>query len=264
MPRLPDSPPTIGMQVKKLRITLEMLRKSGGLRKIDVMNRINNGGIEKKITQSDISKMLGAGKKHHYRTSKTYENFKRTFEILDEVILAEYGRVWNWHSYTWEPVSNAFIQNSEKLNGLVGYWRAFTWDKETSEIREGDYIHSFKIDIRNLNDIHCVTKGTTFEKGFMRMLSSEKIMLQISHRERRVVLFLDIGSTQIEDIKRRKRFMLAYLDSGTTKIKSGFAIVERTEKKLFTELQPDSLPISTLENEEGFLKILKDQQLVMK
>jgi hypothetical protein len=213
-----------------------------------------NTGLKMNITPSQFSKLHGASRKSDYYSNVSEKLYKQIFEFINPIIEEKESKVWSELDRKYMLPEDL---HNHRLLGLVGTWKAYTWDFEHSNV------YAFKIKIIGIDKIICKTEETTFNNGCMRSLGTEKVSLEISHLERKVYVIVNIGTYQLEDLQRKPSFKLAYIDSGTTKIKAGFAFIERTNEE-YESIIPGGKPLSEFEIKgEDFIIFIRGAQYVI-
>jgi hypothetical protein len=146
---------------------------------------------------------------------------------------------------------------------LKGAWEGYSWDQTTTEDTKVEHVHVFKVHIVNTNTIVCKTKGASFKGNKIKMITSDRITMEVFNSHRKVFLIVYIGNAQLEDLQKIKRFYLAYTDSGKTHVKAGLAILERADN--FDEIVAESRPLSSFEGKKdaSFFSFLKNTQLII-
>jgi len=221
-----------------------------------------NDNSDVSLTASDFSKLSGAHRRNDYLTRSLQGKLKKVLEILEPFLNKEFN-------FFWDATKKKYVHQIDnrqdpRMEGLIGTYEGYSWDTIATKEMSTDYIHYFKVKIADINAIVCKTKGATFKGAKIEMITDDRISIEVFNSHRRVFLIIYIGNIALEDLRKKKTFKLAYCDSGTENIKSGLAILERTNAA-YDDIEPISKPVSFFEatKSTSFIDFLRDAQLVL-
>lgn len=256
--------------LSKITKAIDFLTIRKGRTQIQIVDELNSAN-KNPVTFRGSNKEFSTSTLSSYYTAKSYTtglNPKKAFRILKalESLLEEapYNVIWNAYTeeYSENDESTAKL-NIQKLNEFTGTWEAYSWDSSKSQDVGKGYVHCFKFKIESPENVVCVTQETTFAKGKLYIIGTEKVCIEISNSARKAYFMAHFGSVEFEEIRKNRVFILAYVDSGRYNVKAGLTLIKRTDKK-FDDIICESKSISQIESHlPEAEKTLKDKQFMI-
>lgn len=244
-------------QSKKLKALVDFLNEKWA--SDDEVRRLVNGKLEMNISEGRFSKLQSLNKKPHYINTTFSRLFPKLFEILEDEIKNKYGYKYTLGQFT----QIAEDIHTPRLKALIGTYEAYSWDTNASLKEHEGIIHYFKIQVNDINDIECKTENTSFKSSAVSFIGTDKVSVELTNDHRKVFLIIQIGNGTAEDLKTTNRFYLAYTDSGRIKIKSGLAIIERTDQ-VYGEIKVGIKKINEYAQRDSFFtEFLKEKQMIV-
>lgn len=254
------------------RITkaVDFLNIRKGLTQIQIVAELNSAN-KNPTTFRGSNKAFSTSALSSYYTAKSYTtgtNPKKAFKILKalESLLEEapYKVIWNDHAEEYSENDESTTRlNIKKLTEFIGTWEAYSWDSSKSQDEKKGYVHCFKFKIESPESVICITQETTFAKGRLYLIGTEKVCIEISNNARKAYFVAHFGSVEVEEIQKHRVFILAYVDSGRYNVKAGIALIKRTEID-FNDIICESKPILQIKSHLPIAeKVLKDKQFMI-
>jgi hypothetical protein len=218
-----------------------------------------NEKLTSKIKESIFSKMKLAHKRKNYLNDVHEKNYFQIFEILEPIIENEFHVVWDDKSEEFKKMIDD--TNNPRLQGLVGVWIGYSWDVTMTSNTGKDFIHIFKVNVAAINDIICVAQRATFTGNKIVLINTDRVAIEMTSAYRKIFLIIHIGNAELEDLKKEKMFYLAYADSGNKRVKSGLAVMQRTDRN-FEDIIPESKEVIHIEDPH-LAQFLTNTQLIV-
>lgn len=244
----------------KFDMALDIFARKFGNNK--VVYEFINTKIQPNISTPVFSKMKLAHERPQYLKQVSELVYRKVFEIIDPILETDYHIIWTSEERIYKEQTEK--TSDPRLNGLIGTWECYSWDAVTTKMKQQGHMHLFKMKINTITDIHCITRDTEVKGNRILIIGSDRASIELSNERRKIYIIFHIGNGTLNDLKRENSFNLAYIDSGDKKIRSGLAIIERTEKN-FDDIKPASILANELESDKppGFFDLLKHSQLIL-
>lgn len=201
-----------------------------------------------RLSPSYFSKYKNVLKNDGYINSITEGTFTKILRSIDIIISEELRLRWNDSIKAYEleqTVLDEFNDDQpipEKLIGLVGTWEGLSYNKKKSIKDKRDFYSYFKLRILDKERVICNSLRANFHKGRLKIISIDRVSIEISTDNRTIFLIGKIGLT--EHLDKLNYLYMAYTDSGDQDVKSGNAILFRS-KEQYDKLTPEIIDVSS-------------------
>lgn len=237
--------------------------------KVTITNYLNINITDLKLTDVEFSRLLNPEGFSVARVRK----YKAILSVIDPFILKNYGYRWDEKGKCYRKarlVNNINREfEIERINALKGYWIGYSWDQSTTESDplDKEYIHVFKVEIKDATNVVCETKQAALVEATMsKLIGKDKVAIELGPDQRKIFLIIDIGLLENKFLQTKEKFSLAYIDSGNSKVKAGLAFIERVEMDTYINTKVESRPTSTFKGvfNESRINKMRDTQLILK
>ncbi|OQP64748.1 hypothetical protein A3860_18490 [Niastella vici] len=256
----------------KLQKAIEVLKEK--LIKKDVYQMIVDyhlGNEKFRFSESTFSKCINACENSIHIHTISRKHFSYIFEVIDPYIKSTYELIWNdsKKEYVKEETlslsANETVNKNARLLELTGGWIGYSWNENRTKEKNIPHINIFKLNIRDIDKITCVTEKAEFKEGKMNTANHDRLIIDLVNSHRKIILIGHIGLAEEGKLKKLDRIHLAYVDTGDRNVKTGLAIIERTDIE-FSNIETESKEITFFDIEKAdFLMLhLQNTQLIIK
>lgn len=219
------------------------------------------------MSSSYLNKLKNAWNNSDHLKVGNLRRYKRFLDFLSERIGIIHNAFWNEDAGDYikdgeQPMIIQTKSNPDKLEGLIGVWKGYSWNTDRAENGEPP-INVFKLHIKGVNDITCEVEMGTFDKGKISLITNDRIEINISNDHRKIILMKRIGFGNKKALLTTSSLKMAYIDSGDKRVKVGLALLERADgNDLF---EPGSAELSSFESDmqTKLLEFLNSSQKIL-
>jgi hypothetical protein len=202
--------------------------KGDGLKAKEIIDDFKEKNPKYNLTPTSLSN-LNTWTTGPLKDTQVAENlFRKIVNYFVTRMKDDYNLIWNTKTQEYIDINSKDVGqasiNAERLEGLSGVWKVYTWNKTKNTETGKDYINIFKIEI-DAPKVIGETKNNFFESGTIELIAHEKIAITLITELRRICFVGRIGSTV--DLNKMNNICVAYIDSGNDNLKSGIAVIEK-------------------------------------
>ncbi|MBE5322044.1 hypothetical protein IM793_23010 [Pedobacter sp. MR2016-19] len=213
-----------------------------------------------------IKNMSAATLSNHFTGAKEFYNanqYDKILRIIDAIILADYNHSWDLKKKCFTFVQENMPQERQEFLGLDGVWKGYSWEKDgysgnaSLDKKNNCYelknclvnIFILKIDCGNV----LIKSGQSEYGGLVSPITAERFYMELTETENFRKTFM-IGNGGPKKMSSIQRLVVAYADSGITNVKSGIAVLQRSQEE-YENLVAKTVTASDLKDQK-IVKIL--------
>jgi hypothetical protein len=219
-------------------------------------------GKRRLVEITAFSKYLDPERKYIAQLSEL--TLKFLVDDIDE-ILNEQGKFeWNANENKYTPILKVIRENetNNRIKALSGLWLGYSWNSALSKEYnyEKNYYHVFKIHIDDNGRVRCGTKAADLESTKVDIVLN-RLIIELRSLDRIIYIIIHIGSADANHLRKRKKHKIVYCDTGDKRIRTGVAIIRRSEEDYET-FAPHNLEESKMIHPEDVQYLLGKQFVI--
>ncbi len=237
--------------------------------KLKIIDYLNQNITEFHLTDVEFSRLLNPEGFSVARIRK----YKSILSVIDPFLIRNYGYKWDDKGKCYRKARSINSTNREfeieRINTLKGFWIGYSWDKSTTESDplDKEYIHVFKVEIKDATNVVCETKQAALVEATMsKLIGKDKVAIELGPEQRKIFLIIDIGLLENKFLQTKEKFSLAYIDSGNSKVKAGLAFIVRVDIETYVNTKVESRATTSFDGvfNESRINKMRDTQLILK